>query len=124
MNDLVENLFPGVENPNLIDPPVEEKLVVVPGAILHLIDRQHSVELGSGDFSISLVNSKAGKKFFNLLPGEIVLSGLVGFDVFIWKFKQPRWRMPLKPLGRTFSPRPLQSQRISCPTSMEKRQEN
>ncbi|XP_078446399.1 protein EARLY-RESPONSIVE TO DEHYDRATION 7, chloroplastic-like [Wolffia australiana] len=74
MNDFVENLFPGVENPNLIDPPVEEKLVVVPGAILHLIDRQHSVELGSGDFSIS-----------RLVQGENVIAVIarVG-DVVQW----------------------------------------
>jgi len=28
-----------------------------------------------------LANSKAGKKFFNLLPGEIVLASLEGFGM-------------------------------------------
>ncbi|KAF3334150.1 Senescence-associated protein [Carex littledalei] len=35
-----------------MDPPVEEVLLKFPGAVLHLIDRQRSVDLGSGDFSI------------------------------------------------------------------------
>ncbi|OVA19840.1 Senescence/spartin-associated [Macleaya cordata] len=34
----------------------------------------------SGFFTSSLVNSKAGKKFFSLLPGEIVLASLDGFN--------------------------------------------
>lgn len=34
----------------------------------------------SGFFTSSLVNSKAGKKFFSLLPGEIVLASLDGFS--------------------------------------------
>ncbi|RZS18420.1 hypothetical protein BHM03_00050681 [Ensete ventricosum] len=58
MSDLVENLFPDageddaeVKNPNL-PPPVEETLLRIPGAILHLIDRHRSVELGAGDFSL------------------------------------------------------------------------
>jgi len=29
----------------------------------------------------SLANSKAGKKFFSLLPGEIVLASLEGFGM-------------------------------------------
>ncbi|OAY67718.1 Spartin, partial [Ananas comosus] len=33
----------------------------------------------SGYFTSSVVNSKAGKKFFGLLPGEIVLASLEGF---------------------------------------------
>ena len=33
----------------------------------------------TGYFTSSLANSKAGKKFFNLLPGEIVLASLDGF---------------------------------------------
>ncbi|KEH27594.1 senescence/dehydration-associated-like protein [Medicago truncatula] len=33
----------------------------------------------SGFFTSSVVNSKAGKKFFSLLPGEIVLASLDGF---------------------------------------------
>ncbi|TYJ03597.1 hypothetical protein E1A91_A12G039100v1, partial [Gossypium mustelinum] len=33
----------------------------------------------SGFFTGSIVNSKVGKKFFNLLPGEIVLASLDGF---------------------------------------------
>lgn len=34
----------------------------------------------SGFFTGSIVNSKVGKKFFNLLPGEIVLASLDGFS--------------------------------------------
>ncbi|KAJ8765063.1 hypothetical protein K2173_010540 [Erythroxylum novogranatense] len=34
----------------------------------------------SGFFTSSIVNSKAGKKFFSLLPGEIVLASLDGFN--------------------------------------------
>lgn len=34
----------------------------------------------SGFFTGSIVNSKAGKKFFSLLPGEIVLASLDGFN--------------------------------------------
>ncbi|KAL5664215.1 hypothetical protein ACJX0J_024323, partial [Zea mays] len=33
----------------------------------------------TGYFTSSLANSKAGKKFFNMLPGEIVLASLDGF---------------------------------------------
>ncbi|KAF7059391.1 hypothetical protein CFC21_066304 [Triticum aestivum] len=33
----------------------------------------------TGYFTGSLANSEAGKKFFNLLPGEIVLASLDGF---------------------------------------------
>ncbi|XP_020530719.1 protein EARLY-RESPONSIVE TO DEHYDRATION 7, chloroplastic isoform X2 [Amborella trichopoda] len=40
----------------------------------------------SGFFTSSVVNSKAGKKFFSLLPGEIVLASLDGFD-YIRKFQ-------------------------------------
>lgn len=36
----------------------------------------------SGFFASSVVNSKAGKKFFNLLPGEIVLATMDGFSKF------------------------------------------
>lgn len=34
----------------------------------------------SGFFTSSIVNSTAGKKFFSLLPGEIVLASLDGFS--------------------------------------------
>ncbi|MBA0688101.1 hypothetical protein Goari_005908, partial [Gossypium aridum] len=34
----------------------------------------------SGFFTGSIVNSKVGKKFFNLMPGEIVLASLDGFN--------------------------------------------
>ena len=36
----------------------------------------------SGFFTSSIVNSKVGKKFFSLLPGEIVLASLDGFSKF------------------------------------------
>lgn len=53
MKDLVENLFPDdLNSPSA--PPVshEDTLISIPGAILHLIDQQYSVELASGYFSI------------------------------------------------------------------------
>ncbi|WOL07299.1 hypothetical protein Cni_G16039 [Canna indica] len=60
--DLVENLFPNADDeyhskdarqkPSLGLPPVEETLLRVPGAILHLIDPHRSFELGAGDFSL------------------------------------------------------------------------
>ncbi|XWS40185.1 hypothetical protein CRYUN_Cryun18bG0118900 [Craigia yunnanensis] len=34
----------------------------------------------SGFFTGSIINSKVGKKFFNLLPGEIILASLDGFN--------------------------------------------
>lgn len=34
----------------------------------------------SGFFTSSVINSKAGKKFFSLLPGEVVLASLDGFS--------------------------------------------
>ncbi|OAY65895.1 Spartin [Ananas comosus] len=55
MRELLENLFPeadaSAEEPPL-PPPVEETLLRIPGAILHLIDPHRSVELASGDFSL------------------------------------------------------------------------
>ncbi|XP_072954365.1 protein EARLY-RESPONSIVE TO DEHYDRATION 7, chloroplastic-like [Typha angustifolia] len=59
MTDLATNLFPDAAdegnttaNPAL-PPPVEETLLVIPGAILHLIDLHRSVELAAGEFSVS-----------------------------------------------------------------------
>lgn len=61
MRDLVENLFPGNDetahdNPDYAPsaPPesLEETLLTVPGAILHLIDKHYSVELATGDLVI------------------------------------------------------------------------
>lgn len=37
----------------------------------------------SGFFTSSVVNSKAGKKFFSLLPGEMILASLDGFSTFL-----------------------------------------
>ncbi|KAJ0039849.1 hypothetical protein Pint_28470 [Pistacia integerrima] len=59
MRDLVENLFPdsdqyGATKPSAPPEPqaVEETLIKVPGAILHLIDKSYSVELACGDLKI------------------------------------------------------------------------
>ncbi|CAI9110957.1 OLC1v1011069C1 [Oldenlandia corymbosa var. corymbosa] len=61
MKDLVENLFPdneesapGNSNCSPSAPPesTEEILLTVPGAIVHLIDKQYSVELATGDLVI------------------------------------------------------------------------
>ncbi|KAG6512324.1 protein EARLY-RESPONSIVE TO DEHYDRATION 7, chloroplastic-like [Zingiber officinale] len=61
MSDLVENLFPdtshgdGVDDDKqtLLPPPVEETIIRIPGALLHLIDPHRSVELAAGDFSLA-----------------------------------------------------------------------
>ncbi|KAI3725888.1 hypothetical protein L1987_65684 [Smallanthus sonchifolius] len=45
--DHVENLFPHVPSES-----IEEPIISVPGAILHLIDKNHSVELAMGHLSI------------------------------------------------------------------------
>lgn len=49
----------------------------------------------SGFFAGSVVNSKAGKKFFSLLPGEIVLASLDGFgtcfNFFLIKYYADRF---------------------------------
>lgn len=37
----------------------------------------------SGFFTSAVANSKVGKKFFGLLPGEIVLASLDGFSMLI-----------------------------------------
>lgn len=62
----------------------------------------------SGFFTSSVVNSRAGKKFFSLLPGEIVLASLDGFGThsatasdFLNYFRY------IKFLGSIFSPQCL-----------------
>ena len=55
MKDLAENLFPDENDAvtqNTGSQPYEEVIVRVAGAIVHLIDKQHSVELASGDLTI------------------------------------------------------------------------
>ncbi|KAK4416851.1 protein EARLY-RESPONSIVE TO DEHYDRATION 7, chloroplastic [Sesamum alatum] len=81
MNDL-ENLFPdlnagtarGVQPCSPSAPPqsVEESLITIQGAILHLIDKHYSVELATGDLRI-----------LRLLQGDNTLAALaaVGEDV-------------------------------------------
>lgn len=55
MKDLVNDHFAETEEEDdskVLPPPVEETLIRVPGAILHLIDKQNSIQLACGDFSI------------------------------------------------------------------------
>ncbi|XAR73762.1 hypothetical protein NMG60_11007840 [Bertholletia excelsa] len=55
IEELANDLFPDTQNHNSPSAPpasVEEVLLTVPGAILHLIDKNYSVELACGDFSI------------------------------------------------------------------------
>ena len=40
----------------------------------------------SGFFTSSLANSKVGRKFFSLLPGEVVLASLDGFSTSVILF--------------------------------------
>lgn len=53
-SDLAENLFPKNDYIAPSAPPesVEELLLTVPGAILHLIDKHYSVQLACGDLNI------------------------------------------------------------------------
>lgn len=37
----------------------------------------------SEKFMTSVANTKAGKKFFNMLPGEILLASLDGFSMLV-----------------------------------------
>ncbi|XP_060168606.1 senescence/dehydration-associated protein At4g35985, chloroplastic-like [Lycium barbarum] len=56
MKDLAENLFPETEtdqpnqDSNFVS--LEQVIVKIPGAIVHLIDKERSIELASGDFEI------------------------------------------------------------------------
>uniref|UniRef100_A0A803NFB3 Senescence domain-containing protein n=1 Tax=Cannabis sativa TaxID=3483 RepID=A0A803NFB3_CANSA len=55
MKDLAENLFPEDEataSQNPILQSSEEVLIKIPGAIVHLIEKENSVELACGDFTI------------------------------------------------------------------------
>ncbi|KAJ8572198.1 hypothetical protein K7X08_008709 [Anisodus acutangulus] len=56
MKDLAENLFPDTEtnqsnqDSNFVS--LEQVIVKIPGAIVHLIDKERSIELASGEFEI------------------------------------------------------------------------
>lgn len=55
MKDLAEKLFPeddAVSHVTANAPPSEQVLVKIPGAIVHLIERENSVELASGELNI------------------------------------------------------------------------
>lgn len=59
MKDLAENLFPEEEAPvsdQKHHDSFEQVLVKIPGVIVHLIEKQNSVELASGEFSIVGLN--------------------------------------------------------------------
>ncbi|XP_065855777.1 protein EARLY-RESPONSIVE TO DEHYDRATION 7, chloroplastic-like isoform X2 [Euphorbia lathyris] len=62
MRELVENLFPESDEhdshpPSAPPQAIEEVLIKIPGAVLNLIDKNYSVELASGDFSIVRLRS-------------------------------------------------------------------
>ncbi|KAM3342903.1 protein EARLY-RESPONSIVE TO DEHYDRATION 7, chloroplastic [Capsicum galapagoense] len=61
MNDRLENLFPDNDqnapdqqhySPSAPPQTLEETLLIIPGSILHLIDKHYSAELANGDLSI------------------------------------------------------------------------
>ena len=59
MKDLAENLFPEEDAPvsdQKHHDSFEQVLVKIPGVIVHLIEKQNSVELASGEFSIVGLN--------------------------------------------------------------------
>ncbi|XP_058107997.1 protein EARLY-RESPONSIVE TO DEHYDRATION 7, chloroplastic-like isoform X2 [Magnolia sinica] len=51
MTDLAENLFPDTGPPAPVESS-EQIVIKIPGAMVHLIDKQRSVELASGEFTI------------------------------------------------------------------------
>ncbi|XP_020206597.1 protein EARLY-RESPONSIVE TO DEHYDRATION 7, chloroplastic [Cajanus cajan] len=53
VGDLVENLFQNENIPSAPPLAAEEVLIKVPGAILHLIDKECSIELACGDLTIN-----------------------------------------------------------------------
>lgn len=54
----------------------------------------------SGFFTSSLVNSKAGKKLFGLLPGEVALASLDGFGMIFPQIPNPSIIFTLDDLPR------------------------
>lgn len=50
----------------------------------------------SGFFTSSVVNSKVGKKFFGLLPGEVILASLDGFGMSVFNFYSCMFHFCLK----------------------------
>ncbi|CAI0434931.1 unnamed protein product [Linum tenue] len=58
MSDLAENLFPENEAALAEPAPHEELLIRIPGAIVHLIEKDHSVELACG--ALDIVTFKQG----------------------------------------------------------------
>lgn len=52
MKDLANLFHDSDANAPTLPPPVEEIFLRIPGAILHLIDRNQSVELASGEFTV------------------------------------------------------------------------
>ncbi|PKA46172.1 putative aarF domain-containing protein kinase [Apostasia shenzhenica] len=77
-SDLAEKLFPDACSDD--DPTVEEALLRISGAILHLIDKERSVELACGDLTVlRLIQGR------NLLAAMIrVSSTSSGEDVVQW----------------------------------------
>lgn len=71
MKDLGEKLFPYEEevptNPNYHPQsvPLEELLIEIPGTIVHLIDKQKSIELTTGD--LTFVRLRQGKTWLRSL---------------------------------------------------------
>lgn len=53
-NELAENLFPETAEEDAAPPPptTEETVVAVPGAQLHLVDPDRSLDLGAGTLSV------------------------------------------------------------------------
>ncbi|XP_057456562.1 protein EARLY-RESPONSIVE TO DEHYDRATION 7, chloroplastic-like isoform X2 [Lotus japonicus] len=80
---LKKRLQPGEKN-SQISPQAMERMK----RVKNLTKMSEKVALGilsgvvkvSGFFTSSVVNSKPGKKFFSLLPGEIVLASMDGFN--------------------------------------------
>lgn len=61
----------------------------------------------SGFITGSVANSKAGKKLFGLLPGEIVLASLDGFSKYITWFWFPKLSIPCLVAYKNFLTRKL-----------------
>ncbi|KAG8368099.1 hypothetical protein BUALT_Bualt15G0010000 [Buddleja alternifolia] len=120
MKDLAENLFPDTEEEadskhlgrNASFESSEEVIITVPGALVHLIDREQSIEIATGEFSIvqlkqgdnvvaalarvgdeiqwplakdeSAVKLDDSHYFFSLrVPGEISSDGILNYGLTI-----------------------------------------
>ncbi|KZV49286.1 hypothetical protein F511_29025 [Dorcoceras hygrometricum] len=119
MKDLVENLFPESNDPGTNPyspsaPPesIEESLITISGAILHLIDRHYSVELAIGDLRI-----------LRLLQGSNTVAALASVsDEIHWPLTKDLAAVKLDPSHYFFSFKPPYEAEDSDSSDEEKKE--